>query len=66
MHLGNVMSGKPLQKARCLREIELFVAGLDTDEEAVCRGVRETVRVENWMMRLRQPVEREHPEHCGK
>ena len=66
MHLGNVMRVKPLQKARGIREMKLFVAGLYADKEAVCRGMRETVRIENGMMRLRQPVEGEHPEHGGK
>ena len=63
MHLGNVLRGKPLQKARRIREIKLFVASLDADKEAVTRGMRETVSIENRMMRLRQPVEREHAEH---
>src|SRR5208282_1100824 len=66
MHLGNVMCGEALQKARGLREVKLFVAGLDANKEAVRGGMRETVRIENRMMGLRQPVEREHPEHRGE
>src|SRR5271169_4881346 len=66
MHLGHVMRVKPLQKARGLREVKFFVAGLDADEEAVRRGMRETVRIEARMMRLRQAVEREHAEHRGE
>ena len=66
MHLGHVMSGEPLQKAGGFRELKFFVAGLDADKEAVSRCMRETVRIENGMMRLRQPVEREHPENRGE
>ena len=56
MHLGNVMRVKPLQKSRGIREVKFFVAGLDADEKAIRRGMRETVGIENRMMRLRQTV----------
>ena len=60
------MRGKPLQKSRGIREVKFFVAGLDADEKAIRRGMRETVGIENRMMRLRQTVEREHAEHRGE
>src|SRR5579862_9187869 len=63
MHLGNVVRGETLQKARRLLEMKLLVARLDADEEAVRRGVTEAMRIENGVMRLRQAVEREHPEN---
>src|SRR5271167_456909 len=66
MHLGNVMRVKPLQKTCGIRKVKFFVAGLNADEEAVRRGMRETVRIENRMVRLRQPVEREHSKHSGE
>src|ERR671930_139760 len=42
--------------------VELGVGRLDEDEEAVARGEREVRRVEDRVVRLRQPVQGEHAE----
>src|SRR5208282_2589645 len=63
VHLGNVMCREPLQEARGFREIKLFVAGLNADEETVRRRMAEAMRIEDRVMRLRQPVKREHSKH---
>src|SRR5580658_6534183 len=66
MHLGNVLSREPLEKTGGLREIELLVARLNADEEAVLGSMAETIRIENRVMRLRQLVEGEHAEDGGQ
>src|SRR5580692_10575402 len=66
MHLGNVLRREPLEKPSGVRKIELLVARLDADEEAVLGRVAETIGVENRVMRLRQLVERDHAEDGGK
>ena len=46
--------------------VELRVGRLDAEEEAVAAGQREARHVENRMVRHRQPVQRQHPEHGGE
>src|SRR5882762_9823084 len=46
--------------------VELRVARLDADEEPVLGGEGEGGHVEDGMVRLRQPVEREHSQHRGE
>ncbi len=66
-HLADVMGIESLQKARDLGEMEFFVVGLDAQIEAVGGGVAaESLVVEKRMIRLRQPVQREHAEYRGQ
>src|SRR5439155_649648 len=46
--------------------VELRIARFDADEEAVLGGEGEGGHVEDRMVRLRQPVERERPQHGGE
>src|SRR5689334_17123636 len=50
---------------RCF-EIELRVARLDADEESVAARQGEARNVEHRVIRLRQAVQRQHPEHRGQ
>src|SRR5229473_662240 len=65
-HLGNVVCMETLQETRGVREMELWVASFDANEKAIRRCMREAMHVENGMVRLREPVQGEHSEHCGK
>src|SRR5579864_1025850 len=66
-HLENVRSLELLQKTSRIREMKPRVAGLDAQIEAVAGGVpRETIDVEQRMMRTRQAIEREHAENRGQ
>src|SRR6266850_806087 len=65
-HLADVMRMHFLKDARGVRQMKLRVAGLDAEKEAVRRGVREPMDVENRMMRLREPVQGEHAKHRGE
>src|ERR1700749_1475704 len=58
-HLNRPETPKELSRPLA---VELRVSRLDQHEEAVARGEREARRVEDRMVRLRQPVQREHPE----
>src|SRR5262249_55986695 len=50
------------QEPARLLEIELRIAGLDAEEEAVAAGEREPGHVEHRVIGHRQPVQREHAE----
>src|SRR5882672_5568204 len=65
-HLGDVMRVHFLKDARGVRQMKLRVAGLDAEKEAVRRGVREAMDIEDRMMRLREPVQGEHAKHGGE
>src|SRR5882762_5809323 len=65
-HLGDVMRMHFLKDARGVRQVKLRVAGLNAEKEAVRRGVREAMNIENRMMRLREPVQGEHAKHRGE
>src|ERR1700733_12888034 len=43
--------------------IELGIRGLDQEKELVLAGKLEARRVEDRMIRLREPVEHQHPDH---
>src|SRR5712691_4695772 len=51
---------KVLQKRLCRIAIELRIRGLDAEEEPVARRAIECRDVEHGVIRLRQPVERQH------
>src|SRR3954462_12467757 len=52
-----------LQELQRPLAIELRIVGLDQQEELVARGVLEARHVERRVIRLRQPVQDEHPQH---
>ena len=53
---------EPGQKRACLVEIKLRIARLDGEEERILRRPMESRRVEDRVIRLRKPVQREHAE----
>ena len=55
-----------LEQPRAFFQMEVGVLGLDANEKAVRRRVRESRNVENRMIRLRQFVQREHAENRGE
>src|SRR5882724_9341804 len=65
-HLGDVMRMHFLKDARGVRQMKLRVAGLNAEKEAVRRGVREAMGIENRMMGLREPVQGEHAKNGGE
>src|SRR5947209_1676430 len=66
-HLTDMVRAHRLEKTRRVREIKLVIARLDAQEKAIRRGVlRKSFHVEEWMMRLRQSVQREHSKHRKK
>src|SRR6267378_819366 len=65
-HLGDMMRMHFLKDARGVRQMKLRVAGFDAEKEAVRRGVREAMDIEDRMMRLREPVQGEHAKHRGE
>src|SRR4051812_19125104 len=54
-----------LEKIQRLRAIELRIGRLDQQKELVPAGVLEARHVEDRVIRLRQPVQHDHPEHRG-
>src|SRR5580693_8755266 len=62
-HLGDVVRVNFLKEPGAFLQMEVGVLGLDANEKAVRRRVRETCNVENRMIRLRQFVQREHAEN---
>src|SRR6266403_896640 len=65
-HLADVMRMHFLKDARGVRQMKLRIAGFDAEKEAVRRGVREAMNIENRMMRLRQTVQGEHSKNGGE
>src|SRR6267143_4696342 len=65
-HLGDVMRMHFLKDARGVHQMKLRVVRLNAEKEAVRRGVREAMNIENRMMRLRKPVQGEHAKHRGE
>src|SRR6266508_761634 len=64
LHLGHRLGPQALQEPARLGAIELRVVGLDTQEEAIARGMRGELRhVEDRMVRFRQAVQRQHPKY---
>src|SRR6267378_6194320 len=55
-HLGDVMRMHFLKDARGVRQMKLRVAGLDAKKEAVRRGVREAMNIENRLPQPHHPV----------
>src|SRR4029450_4711596 len=64
----SVSNGSDLPRAQSFEEaprsldVELRVLRLDAKEETIAAGERETRDVEDWMVGLRQPVQRQHAE----
>src|SRR5215469_3043929 len=63
LHLGHVLCMYALQKLRAIREIKLRVARLDAQIKTVIRSAGKAFHTEDWVMRLRQLVERQHAKH---
>src|SRR6266540_3309777 len=64
LHIGHPLGPQALQEPARLGAIELRVVGLDTQEEAIARGMRGELRhVEDRMVRFRQAVQRQHPKY---
>src|SRR5277367_4462138 len=62
----NSVRFQTVQKHLRLVQIEILVAGLDGQEKSVFRSQRESWHVENWMVRSRQTIQREHSKHRAK
>src|SRR3974390_754952 len=62
-HLGHMHRTLFLQKPCASRHIEFRIACLDAKEKPIRRGVRESLDVEDRMMRLRKFVQRDHADH---
>src|SRR5215472_13328493 len=66
---GSIRNGRHLSRVQRLEEparpleIKFRIRRLDTDEEPVAAREREAWHVEHRVVRLRQPVERQHSEH---
>src|SRR5712664_2938339 len=65
-HLANVMRMHFLKDARSVYEMKFWIAGLDAEKEAVRRGVREAMNIENRMVRLGQLVQGKHAKNRGQ
>src|SRR5438477_11536036 len=61
-NFGDSYRAKALQKRLGRIAIELRIRGLDAEEEPVARRAIERRHVEHRVIRLRQPVERQHAE----
>src|SRR4030095_7053289 len=61
-NFGHSQRMKILQKRRGHVAIELRIRGLDAEKEPVARRPVERAQVEHRVIRLRQPVERQHPD----
>src|SRR6266436_90084 len=65
-HLADVLRLDAFEESRRFGHAEFGVGGLDAEEETVVRSVLlEAIDIEEWVMRLRQFVEREHAQHRG-
>src|SRR5262249_48022625 len=61
-HLRNLLGMEALQQLPRIGNAESWVLRLNAEEETVAAGAHEVGRVEDRMIRLGQPVEREHAE----
>src|SRR5438552_15361835 len=61
--ISNLPRSERVQKLEHAIDLELRIARLDDEKEAVARGLLETLHVEDRVIRHRQSVEREHAEH---
>src|SRR5215831_3272477 len=61
-HLGDVLGIDALQEPGGFHQMEFMVMRFDPQEEAVAGSVLEALDVEERMMRLRQPIQRQHAE----
>src|SRR5262249_35253496 len=64
--LVDVCRGERFQVLAGGVEIEARIRRLDAEEKAASAGELEARDVEQRMMRRRQAVRREHPDHCGE
>src|SRR5581483_2376079 len=64
IYLRDIGRAALAQKLRGFSRVEIFVARFDGKEKLVRCRAREISRAENWMMRTRQSVEREHADDC--
>src|SRR5713226_4897910 len=62
-HLGHMLRVNRLQEPGSLRQIKLGIGGFDAYEKAVRRGVAKPLGIENRVMRLRQPIQRQHAKY---
>src|SRR4051794_4764406 len=68
----SISNGTALPRLECLeelprvRDVELWIGRLDAQEEPVAAREGEARNVEHRVIRLRQPVQREHAEHRGE
>src|SRR6516165_5666889 len=63
LHLGYMLRCHALQKLRRLRQVEFRVARFDAQEKPVGRSMGKTFHVENRVVWLRQPVQRQHTDN---
>src|SRR5690349_5614186 len=66
LHLRDAEWLERFEELPGLCEIEFRIRRFDADEKAVAAGEREDGHVEQRVIRLRQPVQREHPEDRGE
>src|SRR4051794_7698904 len=65
-HIGDSLWLEAVEKLTGRLRIKLRIARLDTQEKAVARHLLEFGDVEDRMIRHRQTVEDEHPNHPGE
>src|ERR1051326_4222557 len=65
-HLRNLLRIEALQQLSRIGDAEARVLRLNTEKEPVTAGAYEVGRVKDWMIGLRQAVQRQHAENCGQ
>src|SRR5437899_9520484 len=66
LHLADLDGLEALEKSARPFRVELRVTCFDAEKEAVDRGALEFRHVENWVIRLRQPVQNKDGQKSGK
>src|SRR5215831_8479969 len=63
-HLADILRVQILQKPRSLYKVELWIARLEAEEKTVTRSMLlKALHIKQRVIRLRELVEREHPEY---